>query len=138
MSTIIPDNYDSIINNALYVWLTTVREDGMPLPTPVWFVREGDSFVIYTIPGTKKIENLQSNPHVSLSFTPDADAGNYFVILGTARVDQSIPLSIENVAYAEKYKEQIAEIGVPPESLSEQYNVPIRVTAMRIRGLEWE
>lgn len=138
MSAIIPDNYDAIIDSAYYVWFTTVRDDGMPTPTPVWFVREGDSFLIYTTPGSKKLENLQSNPHVSLSFTPDADGGNYFVVLGTARVDQSVPLAIENAAYRKKYADGMAETGMTPESLSEQYNVPIRVMPIRIRGLEWE
>jgi PPOX class probable F420-dependent enzyme len=136
MSSAIPAEYDDIIASAYYVWFTTVRADGMPTPTPVWFVRDGDSFIIYTTPGSQKLKNLQANVHVSLSFTPDADGGNYFVVLGTAQVDQTIPFAIANTAYSTKYADGMAETGMTPESLSEEYNVPIRVTPIRIRGLE--
>ncbi|MBK8026547.1 MAG: pyridoxamine 5'-phosphate oxidase family protein [Chloroflexi bacterium] len=136
MSSVIPPEYDDLIAKAYYVWFTTVRQDGMPMPTPVWFVREGDSFIIYTTPGAAKLTYIQANFHVALSFTPDADAGNYFVVLGTAQVDQTIPRAIGNAAYMAKYGEGMAATGMTAEQLSEAYNVPIRVRPIRIRGLE--
>ncbi|MBL8130932.1 MAG: pyridoxamine 5'-phosphate oxidase family protein [Anaerolineae bacterium] len=136
MSSVIPPEYDEIISSAYYVWFTTVRPDGMPTPTPVWFVRDGDSFVIYTTPGSQKLKFLQANFHVSLAFTPDADGGNYFVVLGTAQVDQTVPLAINNPSYMTKYGDGLAATGMTAESLSDAYNVPIRVTPIRIRGME--
>ena len=50
MSIVIPEKFDEIIEKSEFIWFTTVREDGMPQPTPVWFVRDGDSFVIYSMP----------------------------------------------------------------------------------------
>ena len=42
------------IEKSEYIWFTTVRDDGMPQPTPVWFVRDGDSFLIYSTPGRRR------------------------------------------------------------------------------------
>ena len=33
------------------VWLTTVRADGLPQPSPVWFLWDGETVLIYSQPG---------------------------------------------------------------------------------------
>lgn len=138
MSGVISDKYDSIIEGAFYAFFVTVRKDGMPTPTPVWFVRDGDTFIVYTTPGSQKLKNLEANPHVSLTFSPDYDADTYFAALGTARIDTSIPLAHQNSAYLAKYEKAMSEIADSPEALGNQYNVPIRIDTEKIRGLDWE
>ena len=90
MSVAIPEKFDAIIETSEFIWFTTVREDGMPQPTPVWFVRDGDSFVTYSMPNAYKVKNIRANPKVSLGLA-NADAGNYFVLQGEAVIDESIP-----------------------------------------------
>ena len=34
-------------------WLTTVRADGQPQSVPVWFLWDGDAFLIYSQPGRR-------------------------------------------------------------------------------------
>jgi PPOX class probable F420-dependent enzyme len=47
------------------IWLTTVRSDGQPQTSPVWFVWDGQSFLIYSIPRSQKVPNIRGNPRVS-------------------------------------------------------------------------
>ena len=57
-------------------WLTTVRADGQPQPSPVWFLWDGDSILIYSRPNQPKLRNIAGNPKVSLSFNSDGDGGD--------------------------------------------------------------
>ena len=55
------------LEKAYVIWFTTVRADGMPQPTPVWFVWDNGSFLIYTTPKAQKYRNIQANPKVALN-----------------------------------------------------------------------
>ena len=133
MSVQIPEKFDELIASAQHVWFTTVREDGMPQPTPVWFVRDGSTFLIYTSPGSQKVANIRANPHVALGWATE-DSGNFVVAQGEARIDESTPPPNQMRAYIEKYSEGIAEIGMTPESFTETFSLPIRVTPLHVRG----
>lgn len=121
------------IENAYYVWFSTVRDDGMPQPTPVWFVRDGDTFLIYTSPDAQKLHNIDANANVALSYAPDVEAANYFVIMGTATRDADAPSPAANTAYIAKYAEGMAGIGMTPAAFDAAYPVAIRVTPTRVR-----
>jgi PPOX class probable F420-dependent enzyme len=133
MSVAIDPKFDEIIANSVFVWFTTVRADGMPQPTPVWFVRDGDSFIIYTIAGSHKTRNFSDNPKVSLSWA-NQDAGNFCVVMGEVKVDDSIPPANVQPAYIAKYRDAIAEIGFTPETFIETWSVPLRITPVHVRG----
>ena len=55
------------------VWLCTLRPDGSPHQTPVWFSFQGGQFWIATAAASVKVRNLRSDPRVSLAL-PDPDA----------------------------------------------------------------
>jgi PPOX class probable F420-dependent enzyme len=133
MPTQIPAKFDSRIASAQHVWFTTVREDGMPQPTPVWFVREGDTFLIYTTPDSQKVANIRANPHAALGWATD-DTGYFVVAMGTAAIDEAAPPAKQNAAYIDKYTEGIAGIGMTPDSFSEQFSLPVRVMPTQVRG----
>ncbi len=129
----IPAKFDGIIANAEFIWFTTVNDEGMPQPTPVWFVRDVDTFVIYTPPDSHKVENINASTKVALGLANE-DAGNYFVVHGEAMADHSIPPANQNTAYMSKYAESITEIGMTPESFIQRFSLPIRVTPSHVRG----
>lgn len=133
MAVQIPAKFDDIIASSEYIWFTTVNEVGMPQPTPVWFVRDGDTFIIYTPPDSKKVTNINANPKVALGLAND-DAGDYFVLHGEASADPAIPAANRNAAYLAKYTDSIAEIGMTPDSFIERFSLPIRVTPSHVRG----
>ena len=43
-------------------WLTTVRADGQAQSSPVWFLWDGQTFLLYSQPGAPKVRNLAANP----------------------------------------------------------------------------
>ena len=59
-------NLDSV-SGGTYVLLTTFRKDSTPVPTPVWFVRDGDHLLITTDGTSGKVKRLRGNPRVLLA-----------------------------------------------------------------------
>src|SRR5438270_9127292 len=111
------------------IWLTTVRQDGTPQPTPVWFLWDGvDSVVIYSRPGQQKERNVTKNPHVSLNLDGDGRGGDIIVLSGTAALVTDAPPVQENAPYVQKYGAAIARIGMNPDSFAQAYSQAIRVT----------
>jgi len=50
-----------------YISLTTFRANGTGVPTPVWFVREGDSLFVWTQANSYKVKRLRNNPAVEIA-----------------------------------------------------------------------
>lgn len=122
------------LQRAYYIWFTTVREDGMPQPTPVWFIQENGTYLIYTIPESQKVRNLQSNSLVALSYNESDAAEDYVVIMGEAKIDRSAPPAIQNAAYMEKYRQGIRDINMTPESFNQMFSLAVRIVPLRVRG----
>jgi PPOX class probable F420-dependent enzyme len=133
VSAAIPEQFNQIIEQSEFAWFTTVREDGMPQPTPVWYVRDGDTFLLYSEPGAQKVKNIRANPKVALGVAND-DAGDYFVVQGEAAIDETVPPANKMPAYIQKYLKSIAEIGFTPETFIQRWSLPIRVKPIHVRG----
>ncbi len=50
------------------IWLTIVGADGTPQPNPVWFLWDGESFLIYSLKSAKRLGHIQRSAKVSLHF----------------------------------------------------------------------
>jgi PPOX class probable F420-dependent enzyme len=114
------------------VWLTTVRADGQPQSSPVWFVWDGETILLYSKPSSGKIPNIRSNPKVSLHLG-DQSGSDVISMEGVASVDDLAPPVHELSQYVEKYRGLIAELGTEPEPFARDYSVPIRVRITRTR-----
>jgi len=68
------------------LWLTTLRPDGSPHTTPVWFVHDEGTFWICCAAGNVKVANVLDDGRVSLAL-PDPDAPA--VAQGTAQTLRS-------------------------------------------------
>jgi len=118
------------------IWLTTISPSGFPQPRPVWFVWDGETFLIYSLPSAHKIKHIEHNSNIALHFNTDAGGEDIQVILGTARVDHDAPAVKLNRAYCEKYREGFKSIDMDEDTYSAQFTVAIRITPARLRGLE--
>ena len=116
------------------IWLTTVRSDLTPQPTPVWFLWDGETFLIYTLPGSQKLSNLAYSPRVALHLNSNASGGDVIVFYGVAVIDASTPAAIDVPPYLEKYRKGIGEINSTPERFSAEYSVPVRVKPTHMHG----
>src|SRR5690348_2946915 len=72
-------------------WLTTVRRDGTPQNVPVWYLWDGDAFLLYSRPRTQKLRNIAANPHVTLHLDGNGRGGDIVVVTGDAAVDDGAP-----------------------------------------------
>lgn len=120
--------------NELVVWMTTTSHDGTPQPNPVWFVTDGDDVIVYSHNTAARNVNVERNPHVALNFNSDPHADRMSVMIGEARVDESLPAPKDHAGFQEKYGHLIPGIGMTVEQHSDTYSVPIRITPTKIRG----
>jgi PPOX class probable F420-dependent enzyme len=128
------DTYvETRLREAVVIWLTTVRADGQPQTSPVWFLWDGERFLIYSRPRSGKVPNIRGNARVSLNLDGDRDGGEIVTIEGTAQIDEQAPLADEVLDYVEKYREHIRRLGSEPEPFARTYSTPIRITPTRRR-----
>ena len=122
------------LRDELVAWLVTVKPDGTPVPTPVWFWWDGETVLVYSQPGKPKLRNLAANPRVALALRTD-ELGNFLVVVtGDARVDGSAPAAHELPGYVTKYRDQIAGEGFDPAAFAAEYSVPIRIMPTKLRA----
>ena len=115
-------------------WLTTVGADGTPQPSPIWFLWEGETALIYSQPDTPKVRNIERNPRVALNLDGDGRGGDIVVLTGEARVDRAAPAARDYPEYLEKYRQALVRIGMTPAQFAASYSVPIRMTPAKLRG----
>lgn len=112
-------------------WLTTVRADGQPQSVPVWFLWDGESFLIYSQPDRQKLRNIERSPRVGLNLNSNARGGDVARAEGVAEIVRDAPRATEVPDYLDKYRESIARIGYDEEGFARTYSVAVRVTPER-------
>lgn len=115
-------------------WLTTVDSNGTPQPRPVWFLWDGETFLIYSRANTYKIRHIQARPQVSLNLDGDGLGGDIIIFTGKAWLDENAIPANELPAYIEKYKAGMKRINMTPAQFAEAYPVAIRITPAKVRG----
>ena len=100
----------------------------------MWFVWDGESFLIYSAPDTAKLRHIASRPLVSLNMDGDGKGGDIVVFTGRAAVDPNAPPADQQPAYAEKYRAGMGRINMTPAQFGDTYNVAIRVWPESLRG----
>jgi len=116
------------------IWLTTLRADGTPQPSPVWFLWSNQELLIFSQPNTQKLRNITRSPKVALNFDGDGQGGNIVVFTAEARIDDQPLPEPDAAAYVEKYRALIAQLGATPEGFAQLYSVLLRVTPTSVRG----
>jgi len=114
-------------------WLVTVRSNGKPEPLPVWFLWDGESFLVYSQPAKRKLRNIEENPHVSLHLDGDGGGGDIVVVSGEARVSEDPPAN-QVPAYVEKYSWGFERLGMSAAEFAREYSVPIRISFGSLSG----
>jgi PPOX class probable F420-dependent enzyme len=116
------------------IWLTTVGADGTPQPNPVWFLWEGDTLLIYSLPDAARLTHIARNPRVALHFDGNGQGGDIVVLAGEARVSPEEGPADQHPAFVTKYAEKIARSFGAPAAFAARYSTPLRITPTKIRG----
>jgi Pyridoxamine 5''-phosphate oxidase. len=116
----------------LIIWLATCGADGRPHAVPVWFLWDGKTFLIYSVPG-QKVKDIEANPKVQLHFNTTPDGGDVVRIDGDALRIKRYPLAYKVPKYIRKYARLIKSYEWKPEGFSRQYHIALRVRPTRLR-----
>ena len=122
------------LQSDVLIWLTTVRPNGLPEPSPVWFLWDGQQFLIYSRPNTQKLRNIARNPRVALNFDGDARGGDIVIVTGEARVAEDAPPADQVPEYVARYNWGFQRIRMTAEQFARTYSVPILVRPTKLRG----
>ena len=116
------------------IWLTTVSPKGIPQPRPVWFIWDGEAFLIFSQPDTQKLRHIAQNPNVSLHFDGGEKGLDVQVFTGTAEIiPDPIPADRLN-PYLQKYGAEIRRMGATEDAFAKEYRVALRVIPTKLRG----
>ena len=129
----IPPEITERLDRSIVIWLTTVTADGLPQPSPVWFLHEEGRFIVYSLANAPRVRNLRANPRVALSLNSTDDGSDVLVIEGEARLEDGPP-SVELPAYVAKYAQKVADYGWTAESFARDYPQRIVITPTRVRA----
>ncbi|ALG15009.1 pyridoxamine 5'-phosphate oxidase [Kibdelosporangium phytohabitans] len=122
MGTIIEPALADRLRGERNVWLCTLRPDGSPHVTPVWFVHTGETFWISSGVRNVKVRNIINDPRVSLALE---DGDEPAVAEGQARVHHG-PLRTDVLAaIAAKYDGWDAAAEVHPFGARVLVEVPV-------------
>lgn len=68
--------------------LATVRKDGRPHVTPIWFEIDGDELVFTTWHESVKAANMQHNPRVSICVDEEIPPFAFVIVEGTVTIKE--------------------------------------------------
>jgi PPOX class probable F420-dependent enzyme len=114
------------------IWFTSVRADGRPHTVPVWFVWDGETFLIFSQPGNVKLRNVQRNPHITLALDGTKQGTDVVIVEGEAEI-LSEPRNM--LVYGEKYASLIKAVGADPERMVADFSQQIRIKPTKF--LSW-
>jgi PPOX class probable F420-dependent enzyme len=119
-------------------WLVTVAPDGTPVPTPIWFLWDGETILVYSQPDKPKLRHIAANPRVAVALRTDVYGDVVTVVTGDASVDVTAPRADAVATYIAKYDALIRGLGSDRAGFAAEYSVPIRIRPTRIRHWESE
>lgn len=120
MNETIPPEILSKLESQKNIWFGSVRPDGRPHLTPVWFVWLETKFYFGIDPKSVKSRNLRHNPRVVLALE---DGTNPVIVEGIARMVE-LPLSASLLeAFYKKYEWNLLK--------EEQFNQWVEVTPLK-------
>ncbi len=116
-------------------WLTTVRADGQPQASYIWFHFDGTDLLIFSRPDTGKIRNIRSQPKVSFNLNGNAGGGDVITIDGAAEI-LGEPVAPDRIqAYLAKYDDPIRNVlKTTPEEMLASFGAALRITPQRVRA----
>ncbi len=126
---------DKRLRSDIVIWLGSVRADGRPHLVAVWFLWDGDTFLIFSQPGKQKVRNLQQNRNVVLALDNTQGGGDVIVVEGQATLLDTADVNAAFPAFEQKYSTHIKQLGMTPEAMAKSYSQPIRIVPTKFVGL---
>ena len=122
------------LRSNIIAWLTTVGSDGRPYTSPVWFLWDGQTILIFSQPNRQKVKNLRKNARVTPALDDTQEGEDVVIVEGTAELMDDPGLSAVLLAFADKYRERLEKMEWTPEEMAADYSQAIRVTPTKFKS----
>jgi PPOX class probable F420-dependent enzyme len=126
---------DRMLRTEPVIWLSTVGVAGRPHLVPIWFSWDGESILIASKPGAKKVRNIRHNPAVMLALGEPDDDFDVGLVEGVAELVDQPSAAVLPAGHFAKYRSRMAAIGLGVEEFLATYSEVIRVRPTRF--LPW-
>jgi PPOX class probable F420-dependent enzyme len=141
------DACDERLRSEPIIWLSTVDERGLPHIVPIWFVWDGEAFLIFSKPHARKVQAIGRQARVALGLGEPRDDFDVQLIEGHATVLPATTTELLRDAaigreHARKYAAQIFALGFDVAEYGATYSAVVRVVPTRFlpwrgRGPRW-
>lgn len=130
MSAPISADVEEFLRQPHVAALATVRPDGRPHVTPVWYDFDGSEFTISTFRATQKLKNIERKGFASLAIFAREAPFRDVIVQGTARVGSTI----DNV-----WRERLAVryLGEHAGRVYVRETADWEMVAIHVRPLRW-
>lgn len=124
------------LENADFGWITTVRHDGQPQSSYVWFHFNGDDVFVISEPTSGKIRNITGNKRVSFHLDGDGTLGDGVVTIdGLAALSAGADDPQRLAQYLAKYERRIREnLESTPEKYVDSFSAAINIRLVTLRA----
>ncbi len=110
-----PEELDAFLRRPFIAFIATVKSDGSPHITPVWFHYDGVLVYVAASSSSVKVRNIKADPHVSLCIFTDTDRSRWVQVNGSASLsNEDIPDMVRTMSKNyldeddwERYSEQV-------------------------------
>ena len=135
IATVVDQLSDERLRSAPLAWLTTVRADGQPQASYIWFHYDGQDIAVLSQPNTAKLRNIAANPKVSFNLDGDtATGGGVLTMHASAEIIGELP-SDRWAAYVAKYDSRIRSgTWGTPDGFIADFSTAIRLLPGRVRA----
>ena len=121
------------------IWITTVRADGQPQTSAVWFHWDGTDFLLVSQPTSPKVRNIEANPRVSLNLNGTGYGADLVIVEGTAELFPdyaagSWPEPGRVESYYAKYEQTLkTDLNSSATDMAAAFSTALRITPTRWR-----
>jgi PPOX class probable F420-dependent enzyme len=122
---------EHMLRTETVIWLSSVCSDGLPHLVPIWFSWDGSSVLIASKPHARKVANVRANPAVMLALGEPDDDFDVGMVEGVAELLRTPAAIALPRAHLEKYRSQMAAIGLTRTEFLATYSQVIRVRPTR-------
>lgn len=126
---------DAFINKNKWGVVTTLRRDGSPTSSVIFYARDGDDLLFSTTKDRLKAKTVQGDPRIALAILDEGAPFGYVTVEGTAIVEEG-NLVANHVLINKAMR---GGAFTPPEGFEERLRndgrVIIRVRAERVHGV---
>jgi PPOX class probable F420-dependent enzyme len=133
MPSLIPDTHRDLLDQPIYVALTTVMPDGQPQSTVVWVDYDGEYVLVNTARGRQKDKNLRENPRVTVLSVDPQNPFRWLEVRGVVEsmTEEGAAAHINRLAHKYAGKDYYGGV-TPAEQAERETRVMVRIKPTKV------